>query len=404
MALNILYPNGQTQACQMYIWDIGTLQPKLWDGAVSFSGSITLGQVDQGNGGTSPWLVKAGSADPVHAWIDNAPSVGVTSSVLPTGASTSALQTTGNSSLASIDGKLANPLPVTGSFFPATQPISAVSLPLPTSASQEHTTAASPSSARLTDGAAFYTALSDTQLRASAVPTSLAALPALVAGSAIIGKVGIDQTTPGTTNGVQVNAALPAGSNAIGKLAANAGVNIGDVAVTSITPPTLTKGTQGATGFSTQDLKDAGRTAIIYYATAAASGTTGTETAITLTKASGTSATSTAVSFVVTSGKRFRIQQILVSAVGNVTATTQATTFSFRINTAGAVTTASTPIVWKGRVQTPATSLAYQQISLPIPDGYEILGDGTLQFGFTANAVFTTNAPTWDVAIIGYEY
>ena len=38
----------------------------------------------------------------------------------------------------------------------------------------------------------------------------------VVAGSAIMGKVGIDQTTPGTTNGVQVNAALPAGSNVIG--------------------------------------------------------------------------------------------------------------------------------------------------------------------------------------------
>lgn len=40
---------------------------------------------------------------------------------------------------------------------------------------------------------------------------------ALPAGSAIIGKVGIDQTTPGTTNGVQVNAALPAGTAIIGK-------------------------------------------------------------------------------------------------------------------------------------------------------------------------------------------
>lgn len=36
-------------------------------------------------------------------------------------------------------------------------------------------------------------------------------------GTNIIGKVGIDQTTPGTTNGVQVNAALPAGTNLIGK-------------------------------------------------------------------------------------------------------------------------------------------------------------------------------------------
>lgn len=40
----------------------------------------------------------------------------------------------------------------------------------------------------------------------------------VAAGSAIIGKVSIDQTTPGTTNGVQVNAALPAGTNKIGAL------------------------------------------------------------------------------------------------------------------------------------------------------------------------------------------
>lgn len=61
-------------------------------------------------------------------------------------------------------------------------------------------------------------------------------LPALVASSAIIGNVRIDQTTPGTTNGVQINAALPAGTNAIGKLAANSGVDIGDVDVTRVTP------------------------------------------------------------------------------------------------------------------------------------------------------------------------
>lgn len=40
---------------------------------------------------------------------------------------------------------------------------------------------------------------------------------ALPAGSAVIGKTGIDQTTPGTTNGVQVVAALPAGAAVVGK-------------------------------------------------------------------------------------------------------------------------------------------------------------------------------------------
>ena len=41
---------------------------------------------------------------------------------------------------------------------------------------------------------------------------------AIPAGPNLIGKVGIDQTTPGTTNGVQVNAALPAGTNTIGNV------------------------------------------------------------------------------------------------------------------------------------------------------------------------------------------
>lgn len=321
---------------------------------------------------------------------------------------------------------------------------------------------ATPVFVRLSDGAAAITTLpvsgplTDTQIRATPLPVNgtvaitAAALP--LPSSAATSTIQTDRTqksqvTDGTRDGtvkaastaavaadtalvvgLSPNSPLPTGTNTIGALTSNQSVNIsqfGANAVTTgtgasgvgiprvtvandsnviVTPPTLTKGTQGATGFSTQDLKDAGRTAVIYYATAAAAGTTGTETAITLTKASGTSATSTAVSFAPTSGKRFRIQQLLVSAVGHATGTTQATTFALRINTAGAVITTSTPIVWKGRVQTPATTLAYQQISIPIPDGYEILGDGTLQFGVTANAVYTTNAPTWDVTLIGYEY
>lgn len=50
------------------------------------------------------------------------------------------------------------------------------------------------------------------------LPTDGTGKVGLNAGSAIVGKVGIDQTTPGTTNGVQVNAALPAGTNLIGNV------------------------------------------------------------------------------------------------------------------------------------------------------------------------------------------
>lgn len=50
------------------------------------------------------------------------------------------------------------------------------------------------------------------------LPSDGTGLVGLNAGINIVGSVRIDQTTPGTTNGVQVNVALPAGSNIIGNV------------------------------------------------------------------------------------------------------------------------------------------------------------------------------------------
>jgi len=70
------------------------------------------------NGGTQT-PVKVNSSGDIQ--------VDVVSTALPTGAATAAKQDTGNASLASIDSKLTNPLPVSGSVsvsnFPASQPI-----------------------------------------------------------------------------------------------------------------------------------------------------------------------------------------------------------------------------------------------------------------------------------------
>ena len=52
------------------------------------------------------------------------------------------------------------------------------------------------------------------------------------AGTNLIGKVGIDQTTPGTTNGVQVNAALPAGANSIGSVLLGIAASDGSTTIT----------------------------------------------------------------------------------------------------------------------------------------------------------------------------
>lgn len=145
-------------------------------------------------------------------------------------------------------------------------------------------------------------------------------------------------------------------------------------------------------------------TSVTFSANNAAAGTTGTETAITLRKSSGTGATTSAASFVVSSGKRFRITSITFGSKGNATGTIQSTVFSLRLNTAGAVTTTSTPIILSANTATPATGGAYDRITVPVPEGLEILGDGTLQIGVTAAATYVTNAPTWDVLITGYEY
>jgi hypothetical protein len=48
--------------------------------------------------------------------------------------------------------------------------------------------------------------------------------------------------------------------------------------------------------------------------------------------------------------------------------------------------------------------LAWDRYIIPVIEGMEIVGDGTLQFGITAAATYATNAPTWDVTILGYEY
>jgi hypothetical protein len=182
----------------------------------------------------------------------------VTATVDTTGLATDTAQATGNTSLASIDGKItavdtgavvisssalpsgaataanqqtdaltdtqlrAAAVPVSGTFWQTTQPISAASLPLPsgaaTSAKQPALgTAGSAASDVLTvqgissmtplkvDGSATTQPVSGTFWQ-STQPVSLASLPSLAAGTAAIGTVGttsaavnVNQQTVGTT-------------------------------------------------------------------------------------------------------------------------------------------------------------------------------------------------------------
>lgn len=151
---------------------------------------------------------------------------------------------------------------------------------------------------------------------------------------------------------------------------------------------------------------DTAKLPIHYWANAAAAGTTTTETAITLSRSPSAGGTvTTGTSFVITSGKWFRITSMAFATRGNTSATAQVTTFNLRVNTAGAVTTTSA-IWFSARSATPATASAWDRTAIFDFDdnGPELLGNGTIQIGITAAATYTTNAPTWDVAIFGYEY
>lgn len=330
--------------------------------------------------------------------------------------------------------------PVSGTFWQATQPISAAALPLPSGAS---TVAKQPAlgtagtastdvisvqgiasmTALKVDGSGVTQPVSGTFWQATqpvsgtfwqatqpvsgtfwqaTQPVSIATLPSLAAGTNNIGDVDV-LTLP----------ALPAGSNNIGDVdvltlpALTAGTNrIGSVRPVDSADADLTslKGTQTSRALGVQDLRDAGRTHVSYRAVGAATGTTGTETLLTLTKASATSATSTGTSFVITSGKKYRISSITIGSRGNATATIQSTTHSVRVNTAGACLVSSTPIVWQQRTATPATASAWDRANYYISEGYEITGDGTLALCASVNSTYTTNAPTVDLLIDGYEY
>jgi hypothetical protein len=100
-------------------------------------------------------------------------------------------------------------LAVTGAFFQATQPVSAASLPLPAGAATEATLAARiPVNGQALMAASIPVVIASNQgalpvtgtFFQATQPVSLTVLPSLVAGSSIVGKFGIDQTTPGTTN------------------------------------------------------------------------------------------------------------------------------------------------------------------------------------------------------------
>lgn len=424
---------------------------------VSGLGTIRVELPTDGTGrvnlGAGSQLVGKVGIDQTTPGTTNRVDVGV--SALPTGASTSALQTTGNTSVGSIDTKTpalgqalaaaSVPVVLTAAQITTLTPLSTVTVTDGAGAMNVIVDSATLGTVTVSDGAGAMNTIVDsgtltavTSITNAVTVTDGAGAMNVIVDSATLGTVTVSDGAgamntiidSGTITAVTaITNALPAGNNNIGDvdvatlpaLVAGTAV-IGHVivdttsttAVTQATAanlnatvvgPTLTKGTQGAAGFSTQDLKDAGRTTISFYANTFAAGATTVEKIITWDQSKGTGAiTAATASYTITSGKTLRITGLSVATRGHATATIQTTTFKLRLNTAGACVVTSTPILFAAESATPATASAWDRYVIPIPDGYEIAGNGTIALCITAASTFVTNAPTWNVNLIGYEY
>lgn len=172
----------------------------------------------------------------------------------------------------------------------------------------------------------------------------------------------------------------------------------------TVTPPTLTKGVQAATGFSVQPLKDAGRNVTNYFMAAGIAGTAAEVMQSLTGYKAGAAVVATATPAVVTAAKIYRVTSITLSYQSLATA--GACLFRLRANLSG-VGVVTSPLVMAFTVGSlAAVAGVTNTLDIPFPDGLEfaagtgiavgMLGLNTL--GAAAAAGFGT------ITIYGYEY
>ncbi len=194
-------------------------QSGAWSVSVNNAGDFNIGIVDQGAPGASPWLVDgSGVVQPVSGTVAatqsgtwNINNVSGTVS-LPTGASTSANQTTGNALLSSINTKIdttVNGIKVDGSAV--TQPVSAVSLPLPTGAATSALQTTGNASLVSIDTDLNALASIDGKLNSLGQKTMAASVPVVIASDQ--SGLAVSQSGTWNINNVSGTVSLPTGAS-----------------------------------------------------------------------------------------------------------------------------------------------------------------------------------------------
>ena len=172
----------------------------------------------------------------------------------------------------------------------------------------------------------------------------------------------------------------------------------------SVIQQVLTKGTQGISGVTTQDLKDAGRNQVHYYTLIPVT-TSATDTLQTLTGTkSNATVVATATPAVVTTGKTFRVTRMAATYIA--TATSGYGIVRLRYQPAGVVTItsniAATLLVGAG-APTTANSTASEEATLD--EGWEFAGGTGVGISVQGFAAVTPTAVGFVlVSVTGYEY
>lgn len=174
--------------------------------------------------------------------------------------------------------------------------------------------------------------------------------------------------------------------------------------VTRPLPPAVTKGTQGTTGFAVQDLKDAGRSPVVFYM---AGWVVATNAAVlqslTATRAGATVAATTTPA-VVTAGKTFRVQHVHVGYLSLATVTN--VLVALRANTAGVVAVTSPVYGQVTAGSQAAVAGVHTWAEMTIPDGLEFAagtGVGITVAGFNATGGALASGYV-NVMVTGFEY
>ena len=331
--------------------------------------------------------------------------------------------------------------PVTGTFWQTTQPVSLASLPALATGANAIGSITNTSFASTQSGTWTVATNADATIAAGTAPSK-----ALVIGGVY------NSTPPGLTNGQTVAVQVDANGNQKVNIANTAvavtgtfwqatqpvsiasmpttavtgtfwqttqPVSLASTTVTgsvsviqvtasnlnaTVTPIAITKGTQGATGFTTQALVDAGRNVSNFFMVLPVV-TTATDTLQSLTGyKSNAAVTATTTPAVVTTGKTYRITSIQLAYVAIATA--GYAKFTLRANTGGVVAIGSAAVQNWFLGGPGVTAGMFFSETIDFPDGLEFaagtgIGVSVIGYGATGTAAAVGYAA---ISIYGFEY